>query len=448
MEELERLRAQIDSIDAELLRLFERRMDCAAKIAEEKRRQELPIRDPEREQALLARNERQLADPTLAAYYRDWQRHTMALSRDRQAELWARRVAKLGISLPGKNSMLSIDPGGLDRLCAHFDTDRRGLLVTDEGVPQEYVELVREKWALLKQFPARAWMRLTVVTVPQGEGSKSVETWRMLLETMQQEGFTRDDCVIALGGGMICDLAGFAAATYLRGIDCYSIPTTLLAMLDASFGGKTALNLGGAKNQIGAFWQPRRVLIDPDTLGTLPRRQLVNGLAEALKMAVCFDPALFAMFETGDLLSDPAAVIEPCVRHKLRLVMEDERDEGARKLLNFGHTLGHAIEAKTGLLHGEAVALGMLPMCSDSVRARLLPIYEKLSLPTELPCDPDELAELLRRDKKGHAGSIDTVCVPEIGKAELRKLTFDELQNKLAFFSRDSWRNRYIMDIY
>lgn len=437
MEELDRLRAQIDSIDAELLRLFERRMDCAAKIAEEKRRQELPIRDPEREQALLARNERQLADPTLAAYYRDWQRHTMALSRDRQAELLAQGGDCPILTLPGKNSDLILARGGLQRLATIFDTKRRALLVTDEGIPAPYVEAVRE-----------AWQALTVVTVPQGEGSKSVETWRMLLETMQQEGFTRDDCVIALGGGMICDLAGFAAATYMRGIDLCSIPTTLLAMLDASFGGKTALNLGGAKNQIGAFWQPRRVLIDPDTLGTLPRRQLVNGLAEALKMAVCFDPALFAMFETGDLLSDPAVVIEPCVRHKLRLVMEDERDEGARKLLNFGHTLGHAIEAKTGLLHGEAVALGMLPMCSDSVRARLLPIYEKLGLPTELPCDPDELAELLRRDKKGHAGSIDTVCVPEIGKAELRKLTFDELQNKLAFFSLDSWRNRYIMDIY
>lgn len=429
MDELNRLREEIDGVDDQMRRLFERRMALAGEIAESKRRENRPIYDPEREKALLERNARQLSDPTMAEFYRDWMRHTMAVSRDWQAELWERGLSGRSIPLPGKNSRLAIRRGALDSLCFFVNTDRRGLLVTDDGIPQSYVEAVREKWELLHALPGRDWMRLTVVTVPQGEQSKSVETWRILLETMQREGFTRDDCVIALGGGMVCDLAGFAAATYLRGIDLYSIPTTLLAMLDASFGGKTALNLGGAKNQVGAFWQPRRVLIDPDVLQTLPRRQLVNGLAEALKMAVCFDPALFALFETQDLLADPTPVLEPCIRHKLRLVLEDERDEGARKLLNFGHTLGHAIEAKTGLLHGESVALGMLPMCSEAVRNRLLPIYEKLGLPTALPCDPAALADLVKHDKKSHAEGIDAVYVEEIGRACLRRVPVDSLLN-------------------
>ncbi len=427
MEELKRLREEIDEIDDGLRVLFERRMACAAQIAEIKRSRRLPIRDPERERELLERNVGKLSDPTLAEFYRDWLRHTMALSRDWQAELWTRKLANRGIPLPGKNSLLAIHPGGLDSLCYYFNTDRRGLLVTDEGVPREYVEIVREKWALLHDLPGREWMRLTVVTVPQGERSKSVETWKMLLETMQQNGFTRDDCVVALGGGMVCDLAGFAAATYLRGIDCCSIPTTLLSMIDASFGGKTALNLGGAKNQIGAFSQPRRVLVDPETLRTLPERQIVSGLAEALKMAVCFDPVLFALFETEDLRADPTPVIEPCLLHKRRLVLEDEREAGQRKLLNFGHTIGHAIEAKTGLLHGECVGLGMLPMCSEKVRSRLLPIYEKLGLPTQNPCEPELLIDLIRQDKKASADGVDAIVVEEIGHAEIRRLDFDTL---------------------
>ena len=431
MEELRRLREEIDGIDEDLRQLFERRMDCAGKIAEIKRSSHFPIRDPERERELLERNAGKLSDPTLGAFYRDWLRHTMALSRDWQAALWERGLSDCCIPLPGKDSLLAIHPGGLDSLCYYFNTDRRGLLVTDEGVPREYVEIVREKWALLHDLPGREWMRLTVVTVPQGERSKSVETWKMLLETMQQNGFTRDDCVIALGGGMVCDLAGFTAATYLRGIDCCSIPTTLLGMIDASFGGKTALNLGGVKNQIGAFSQPKRVLVDPETLKTLPKRQIVNGLAEALKIAVCFDPELFRLFETEDLISDPTPVIEPCILHKRRIVLEDERDEGERKLLNFGHTLGHAIEAKTGLLHGESVALGMLPMCSDEVRGRLLPIYEKLGLPTVCPCDPAALIDLIRRDKKAHCGSIDGILVEEIGHAGIRMISFGELLLRL-----------------
>lgn len=429
MDELNRYREEIDAIDAELAALFARRMACAGSIAEVKRAQKQPILDPKREQAILAKHSSQLSDPALAEFYCDWMRHTMALSRDWQAELWERKLTNRCIPLPGKNSMLAIDRGGLEHLNFYLNTNRRGLLVTDDGVPQKYIDAVIAAWSVLKDLPGMEWMQLTVVTVPQGEGSKSVAVWQSLLETMQQNGFTRDDCVIALGGGMVCDLAGFAAATYLRGIDCYCIPTTLLAMIDASFGGKTALNLGGAKNQIGAFHQPRRVLVDPDTLQTLPRRQMANGLAEALKIAVCFDPELFSLFQTRDLLADPTSVIEPCILYKRRIVMEDERDNGVRKLLNFGHTLGHAIEANTSLLHGESVALGMLPMCSAQVRERLLPVCQTLGLPTECPCDPAALLDTVRRDKKSHGEAIDVVVVEEIGQAEIKHITFSELED-------------------
>ena len=416
MEELKRLREEIDEIDDGLRVLFERRMACAGRIAQLKLREIRPIFDPARERALVSENVRKLDDPSLADYYQAWLQDTMALSKDLQTLKQTEASGGRILQLPGKKSDLVIDPGGLSRLGQWFDRSRRALLVTDSGVPKQYAETVR-----------RQWEGLELVTVPQGERSKSVETWNMLLETMQQNGFTRDDCVVALGGGMVGDLAGFAAASYLRGIDCCSIPTTLLSMIDASFGGKTAVNFGGAKNPVGAFSQPKRVLVDPETLKTLPKRQIVSGLAEALKIAVCFDPELFRYFETGDPVSDPTPVIEPCILHKRRLVMEDERDEGARKLLNFGHTIGHAIESKTGLLHGECVGLGMLPMCSEKVRSRLLPIYEKLGLPTQNPCEPELLIDLIRQDKKASADGVDAIVVEEIGHAEIRRFDCEEL---------------------
>jgi 3-dehydroquinate synthase len=221
--------------------------------------------------------------------------------------------------------------------------------------------------------------------------------------------------VCAVGGGVVGDLAGFAAASYMRGIEFYNVPTTVLSQVDSAIGGKTAINLGGVKNIVGAFWQPKRVLIDPDTLKTLPGRQRSAGLAEALKAGLIADAQLVSLFERGEAEARIDEVILAALRVKKAVVEADERESGLRKILNFGHTIGHGIESVTGLLHGECVALGMLPMCSPEIRARLLPIYETLGLPTQVRADPEAVWAALLHDKKAHEGTISVVRVNEIG---------------------------------
>lgn len=293
--------------------------------------------------------------------------------------------------------------------------ERRALIVTDDGVPPEYARAV-----------AAGCAGPLIVTVPRGEDSKSLKTLDALLTAMLEAGFTRADCVCAVGGGVAGDLAGFAAACYMRGVDFYNIPTTLLSQVDSSIGGKTAVNLGGVKNIVGAFWQPKAVLIDPDTLSTLPPRQRACGMAEAVKTALIGDGALFARLEAGEVPVEE--VIAAALRVKKSVVEADEREGGARKCLNFGHTIGHAIEAVTGLPHGECVALGMLPMCAGPVRARLLPILERLGLPTSVKADPEAVFAALAHDKKMTAGRISAVYVETPGAYELRDASPEALR--------------------
>ena len=257
-----------------------------------------------------------------------------------------------------------LERGALSKIGEYLDLDRRVLVVTDEGVPSEYAEAV-----------ARASKRPTVVTVKQGEGSKSFSTLEELCRVMLKNGFTRNDCVVAVGGGVVGDLSGFAAASYMRGIDFYNIPTTVLSEVDSSIGGKVAVNLDNVKNIVGAFYQPQKVVIDPDTLKTLPKRQIANGLAEAVKMGLTSDKELFNIFEKGSVDESLEEIIERSLLVKKKVVEQDEKETGLRKILNFGHTVGHGIESEaelSGLYHGECVALGMLPMCGDAVRERLL----------------------------------------------------------------------------
>ena len=261
---------------------------------------------------------------------------------------------------------------------------------------------------------------------------------------MLEFGMGRGDCVAAVGGGVVGDLAGFAAACYMRGIDFYNIPTTVLSQVDSSIGGKTAIDLDGFKNIVGAFHQPRRVLVDPRTLSTLPRRQVANGLAEAVKMALCFDAEGFARYETADMdkeLSSLSAgqpvpmlerVILDALRTKKNVVEQDEKEHGLRRVLNFGHTLGHGIESlheENGLLHGECVALGMLPMCSSAVRERLLPVLERLGLPVTCSADPERVMQAVVHDKKLYAGKVHTIFVEEVGSFTERDLSPEELKS-------------------
>ena len=253
-----------------------------------------------------------------------------------------------------------------------------------------------------------------------------------LLEAFAEAKMTRTDLAAALGGGVIGDLTGFAAGCYLRGIRFVQIPTTLLAAVDASVGGKTAVNLDGIKNIVGAFHQPCGVLIDTDTLETLSSRQRAAGLAEISKSRLIADAELFEYIEANlEQGLDMAKVIEAALRVKKYVVEEDERESGLRRILNFGHTIGHGIESVTGMLHGECVAAGMVPMCADEVRARLVPVLESAGLPVQAECDPEAVLEAVTHDKKAADGVIKTVYVPEPGKAEIVEVEPAELRSKI-----------------
>ncbi len=312
-----------------------------------------------------------------------------------------------------------LERGALTRAEEYLRLDRRVLVVTDTGVPAQYAQTVAEKCT-----------EAYVLTVPQGEQTKNIDTWRDILTFLVEKSFTRSDCIVAVGGGVVGDLAGFAAASYMRGIDFYNIPTTVLSQVDSSIGGKTAVDFGGYKNIVGAFYPPKAVIIDPDTLSTLPARQISNGLAEALKMSLTSDGELFEIFEKKNAYENIDIIIEKALLIKKQVVEEDEKESGLRKILNFGHTLAHAIESANGmqeLYHGECVALGMLPMCSREVRERLIPVLEKLGLPTVFSADYSVLSEAMSHDKKKSGKKITVIFVEEIGSFRMKDINFNEL---------------------
>lgn len=321
----------------------------------------------------------------------------------------------------GQNSYdIIVEKGILSRAHEHLSLARNVLIVTDDGVPTKYSQTIAS-------FCKESY----TVCLAQGEDSKSYDSLQRLHETMLNNDFSRSDAVVAVGGGVVGDLAGFAAATFMRGIDFYNIPTTLLSMVDSSIGGKTAINYKGVKNCIGAFHQPKCVLVDPEVLKTLPQRQIANGLAEAIKMAATFDPELFSLMESENVLENPDLVIVPSLTIKKNVVEQDEKESGLRRVLNFGHTIGHGIESCAGgtLYHGECVALGMLPMCSAPVRERLIRIYEKAGLPTVLNYDYTSVWNAAVHDKKRDGDHIRVILVGEIGNYEIKKISVSEFQN-------------------
>ena len=275
---------------------------------------------------------------------------------------------------------------------------------------------------------------------PAGEQTKCLQSYSELLTFLAENRFTRSDCIVALGGGVTGDLSGFAAATYQRGIPYIQVPTTLLAAVDSSVGGKTAIDLPQGKNQVGAFYQPSLVLCDTDTLSTLPERELRAGYAEVIKYAVLGDPALFEQLRSRK--TDLPAVIETCVCCKAAIVAEDEHDFGKRRLLNLGHTFGHAVENRSAysLLHGEAVAIGIAMICRASAKKGLLPASDRdavisllhaYGLPTETAFTPDELMDVLLLDKKISSGKLHLIVPRRIGQCDIVPVTVDELRDWL-----------------
>ncbi len=325
------------------------------------------------------------------------------------------------VQIPHNSYDITLERGSIKKAGEIFDLDRKVLVVTDSGVPEIYSDTV----CSLCKHPIKA-------VIPQGEASKNLDTFKELCKVMLDNGFTRKDCVVAVGGGVVGDLAGFVAASFMRGVDFYNIPTTLLSQVDSSVGGKTAVDFCGIKNIIGAFYQPKAVIIDPDVLDTLDKRQFACGAAEIIKMAVCMDAELFDKISQNGVAFDIEAAIAGSLKIKAYVVSQDERESSLRKVLNFGHTLGHGIESVTNLSHGECVAIGMLPMCSEKVRRKLIKALKVENLPTNCIADTDKVVESVMHDKKSDANGVSCVLVDEIGNFRFETLDKNELTKRAA----------------
>ncbi len=419
MDQLQKARQEIDLTDREMAILFERRMKAVAEVSAYKKNHGLPILDSDREEAVVSKNTELLENAELRPYYEEFLRDTMKVSRHYQEKLLE---ATPSVSTGVTDGPYVVERGALSRVGAYLNLDRRVLILTDDGVPPMYAETVAEACA----YPI-------IATYPQGEDTKSFEVLADVAAVMLENGFTRTDCVVAVGGGVIGDLAGFAAATFMRGIDFYNIPTTLLSQVDSSIGGKTAINHEGIKNCVGAFYQPKKVVIDPDVLSTLPPRQIANGMAEAIKMALTCDRELFERIEAGNPMEMLDEIILSSLRIKKSVVDRDATEKSLRRVLNFGHTLGHGIESQAALrdgdralYHGECVALGMLCMCAPHVRKRLIPVLKKAGLPTETDIDINAALAAVSHDKKMDGSKINYVYCPKIGAFEFRSASLDE----------------------
>lgn len=322
------------------------------------------------------------------------------------------------VELGEESYNVTIGEGMLSRAGELFDLNRRVLIVTDSGVPAEYAKA-------LCPLCAEGF----ILTVPCGEENKSLNTLSGILEFMVENGFTRTDAVVAVGGGVVGDMAGFASAVYMRGIDFYNIPTTTLSQIDSSIGGKTAVDFMGYKNIIGAFHQPKGVIVDTSLVKTQDKRQFVSGLAESVKMAATFDEELFSLFEKENPVSAYEEIVARSLLIKKHVVEADEKESGLRRVLNFGHTIGHAIEKCVGLgslYHGECVALGMMYTSRGEARERIAGVLRALGLPTEYPVRAEEIIEAVGHDKKASGNIVNVVLCEKIGSYKTEKMTLDE----------------------
>lgn len=283
-----------------------------------------------------------------------------------------------------------------------------------------------------------AGFRVVSYVFPAGEASKCGTTYLSILSFLAENHVTRSDCVVALGGGVVGDITGFAAATFLRGVAYIQVPTTLLAAVDSSVGGKTAIDLDAGKNLAGAFYQPRLVLCDTDTLNSLPADIFRDGCAEVIKYGVLYDPDLFSHLTEKGLGFDREAVVGRCVEWKRDVVMEDEFDTGARQKLNLGHTIGHGVEAWSNftISHGQAVAIGMVivsnaaekyGICSSETRDHIRQTIQKFGLPCSTERTAQELYESALSDKKRTGGTVNLVVPERIGSCILLPTPVDQL---------------------
>jgi 3-dehydroquinate synthase len=328
----------------------------------------------------------------------------------------------------------------------HLKRTRRAVVVTNPEINKLYGDILTEA---LQQ----AGLESKCVEIPEGESHNTLQDAQTVYDYLIQNQYDRHTLLVALGGGVIGDLTGFIAATFLRGVPYIQVPTTLLSQVDSSVGGKTAVNHPQGKNLIGAFYQPRIVAIDLDTLRSLPTEEFRAGMAEIIKYGVIEDPRLFTFLEQNSekiMAQDTeclATIIETSCAIKAKVVERDERESSYRMVLNFGHTIGHAIEALTHysqFKHGEAVAIGMvyaaklscqLGMCSNEVVRKIEALVERFGLPSRLPEFPvEEYIESMYRDKKAHDKNIRFILVKDLGTVEIvDRVSEDDLKKVLTF---------------
>ena len=326
--------------------------------------------------------------------------------------------------------------GGLLARCGSYLLDAVGMchlaVVADSTVAPLYLDTVTDS---LRQ----AGYPVSTYIYPAGESHKNLDTLSDILEFLAAEHLTRSDCVVALGGGVCGDMAGFAAGCYLRGIRYVQLPTTLLSAVDSSVGGKTAIDLKAGKNLAGVFLQPAAVLCDTDCLRTLPPEVFADGAAEAIKTGVLSDETLFSLFDADDLTDRLPEIIARCIAFKAKVVEEDELDNGVRRTLNLGHTAGHAIEkcADFRLTHGHAVAIGMVIMaraaeklgwCAQPTADRIAAMLRRNRLPISTEFSAAELAAAALSDKKRRGDSISVVVPDRIGSCYMKKVSVNDLE--------------------
>lgn len=316
-----------------------------------------------------------------------------------------------------------------------FAPGRTAAVITDDTVSALYRNTVETS---LRQ----AGFSVCSFVFPNGEDSKSHDTLLQVYDFLIEHNITRSDFLVALGGGVVGDLTGFAAATYLRGIPFVQIPTTFLAAIDSSVGGKTAVNIPAGKNLIGAFHQPSLVVCDPQTFSTLPPETFADGCAEMIKYALIWSEEFLSLLEQCDIQQQIEEIVARCVDIKRQVVEQDEHDCGIRMILNYGHTLGHAIEKVTNhaVTHGQGVAMGMVLItrlgirmghCDRALLQRLCAVLERYHLPTAYHGEPGDLAQSCLHDKKRAGNTIRLILVSEPGKADLIPVAADELSRML-----------------
>lgn len=353
-------------------------------------------------------------------------------------------MAAVNVNLGKDSYTIEIERGLLDKVGGKIRALTKAdkiAVITDDHVAPLYGERITH--VLEKEgFETR------IIAIEAGEASKNLKVLSDVYEAMSEFGMSRSDAVVTLSGGVPGDLGGFAAATYMRGIPFFQIPTTILAQIDSSVGGKVAVDLPSGKNLAGAFYQPKGVFIDPDLLKTLPARYVHDGLAEAVKYGCIGDAELFEIFESLQTEKDLEDHIEEIILHsvlqKTKVVEEDEFDTGKRQILNFGHTIGHAIERYfhySTYTHGEGVAIGMsllteqtekMGITEKGTASRLIRVLRKLGLPTSIGVPAEELIPLAMHDKKRRGKEITLVVLKKIGDCELLTVPTDELSRYIV----------------